>query len=568
MFCPKCGQTIPDGSKFCQSCGAKLVEATIDSYAGVDPAIADIVDGTDACDDSADTQVTDGAGDEGAVAQAVDGVGDVSADGTGDAEANSQADSTGDESEGNEDSYDPVKEVEDNVNLSGAEQMAEQTMGYVGTASESAAGIGAMGAGDQAAYQGGINNAATVGATVAKKGLSKPVLFGIIGGSVFFVAAAITLLIVILATSKKTVYNLQDYTEVTFEGINGNGTAELDFKTSELSIEIAKNMGIDVDKLKNSDISDFGDLGGDLGDIFSIYTAVSALDAKLDKTKGLSNGDTVTVTYTFDNEKAKDIKAEFKGEPMTFTVSELGEVKEIDPFENLEVTFEGTSPNIYLSYRNSSSEKALSLVYFSVDKNDRLKLGDTVTIKVEGYNEENFAAQYGVKFSSTSKEFKVENVDAYITENTELEDAALDIMKTSTENYVTEYFADSYRRSSIKASDVTYEGYYLLTNKSNDVWSGYNKVYVVYSATVSSKEKPKAFKPTKVYFPVQYDDIKKLKDGSYEINASYKSILGSTSLTFSSWQTVSGYQDMADMHEELIDADVANYDGVAYGNVK
>ena len=500
MNCPKCNQFVPDGSRFCQSCGANLMEEQ------------------------------------------------------------------------------PEEAVKQEPDMAQAEAAAEMAMGGATTQTmeppvmEQQVGMGmAPNYGQPGAYMPEGQQMAAAGATVVKKGVSKPVLFGLIGGGVFLVAAAITLVIVFAVVGGKTTYNLQDYTEVTFEGVDGSGTAEANL-SKDLMMRMAEDIGIDLGSLKNDDGVDWSEAftmaSSHMGDIMKLYGALSSVELKLDKTDQLKNGDTVTITYTFDAEKAKEAGAEFIGEPMTKTVSGLEEVKEVDPFEGLEVSFEGTSPNAYVTYENNATEEPLNYVWFDTDTRDGLKAGDTVTIKVGGYDEESFEKNYGVRFSQTEKTYTVENVDAFITENQALDPAALDVMKTATEGYIEEYFGEASRKENVKAEDVTYEGYYLLTNKESEgIWNEFNKVYVVYSATVSGKGKGKKFKPTKVFFPVEYDDIKQLADGSYEIETAYKRILGSTDLQFGFWEVVSGYEDVALMYDELVTAEEAKFDGVAYDNL-
>ncbi|MBO6108047.1 MAG: hypothetical protein J6P16_01430, partial [Eubacterium sp.] len=205
--------------------------------------------------------------------------------------------------------------------------------------------------------------------------------------------------------------------------------------------------------------------------------------------------------------------------------------------------------------------------YFEADKAEGLKLGDVVTYTVQGYDEEEYKKKYGVKFSQTSKEYTVEGIESYVMENTALDDAAVNIMKEATEQYIDEYFADPNRESALGVDDLKYEGYYLLTNKQSEVWFNYNKIFMVYSATVSSKEKPKAFKPAKVFFPVEYDDLKQNADGGYEVDTSYKRILGSNELTYSSWLSVSGYTSMDVMRSELVDAEGSTFEAAAYGDL-
>ncbi|MEE3467624.1 MAG: zinc ribbon domain-containing protein [Eubacterium sp.] len=536
MFCPKCGQRVPDASKFCQSCGAKLLEASIDEAAGVDQSVLNIVDPPEEKPEpepEVEAPVTAS---------------------TAEPEVEAQV------AEQSEEKVEPDVEQ--------AEAAAEMAMGGAATQTaqapqaESFVGAESMGAGQQVA---------AVGGTVMKKGLSKPVLFGVIGGGVFLVAAAVTLVIVFLIIGNSKTYNLKDYTEVTFEGVDGSGKATAKLK-EDLSLQIAEGLGLDVEKMKQNDgrgldeILDFA--GSNFSDIMNIYYAISSIKLTLDKEDNLKNGDTVTVTYTFDQEKAKEVKAEFVADPLVVTVSGLEEVKEVDPFEGLEVSFEGTAPNAYVSYNYKSTEEWGYMVYFAVDKSDGLKEGDTVTFRVEGYNEDKFAKDFGVRFTQTEKAYTVDKVEGYLTANQDIDSAALDIMKSATEGYIKEYFEEGSRKDAIKASDISYEGYYFLTNKKSDVWYGINKVYMVYSATVSSKEKDKKFKPKKVFFPVEYDDVKHLADGSYEINTSYKRILGSTDMQFGYWEVVSGYTDKATMYDELITADSAEYDGAAYDNLK
>lgn len=414
--------------------------------------------------------------------------------------------------------------------------------------------------------------AVPVGETVVKKGISKPVLFGLIGGGIFFVAAMITLLIVFLLMDNKTQFNLRDYTEVKFEGVEGNGTATAELDNARLLEDMARSRDVDVDRIKNLE-ANFDDLdemlsNNDVQKVLEMYSAMQGIQVDLDQSEGLSNGDTVVVSYTINQEKADIAKVEFIGEPITKTVSGLNEVEEIDPFEGLSISFEGTSPNAYVVFQNDNKNEAASRVWFEADRSNGLKLGDTIRVSVKGYDEDEFIKSYGVRFSQTEKEYKVEGVEGYITENQDLDPEALDVMMAATEDYIKGYLDDKSRADAIKADELKYEGYYLLTNKSSDVWYGVNKVYIVYSATVRSKEKKKQFKPTKVYFPVEYDDIKVNANGSYDINTNYKNILGSTNLNFGFWETVNGYTSKEDMKEELVDADGLDYIGKAYGELE
>lgn len=398
-------------------------------------------------------------------------------------------------------------------------------------------------------------------APVMTKGISKPVLFGIIGGGVFLVAAAITLLIVFIFMKKTTDINLQDYTKVTFEGVDGFGTATCEIDSEKLGDDVAAEMGIDIEELKGKDYSE---LIGRGDDVLRLVYAIGSVSADLDKTQNLSNGDTVTVTYRFDEEKASEAGIVFKGDPLTKGVEGLEDVTEINPFDSLTVSFEGTSPNAYVSLQAVSQEEAMAAVYFEADKSDGLKLGDTITVSVKNYDEARFIEIYGTRFKTTEKTYTVENVDSYWITTDELPEDALNIMKESTEGYISEFFDDESRSDVVKASEPKYYGYYVLANRETGVWSGYNKVYMVFSATVSSKEKKKQFKPKTVYFPIEFSDIKQKADGSFEISTDYKYLLGATNLRYGYYSTVPGYTSKSEMREELVGANENNYDAKGY----
>ncbi len=553
MICPKCGQMVPDASKFCQSCGAKLLEASIDEAAGVEKSVQDIVDPPKEEAPVAEAPAQEVA-DEPAVEEKAE------------AQASAGAPAAEEKAEAQETAEAPAASAPD---VSEAEPAAEMAMAGASTQTMEAPTAENVAAPQMEAGAGA--QFAAAGGTAVKKGLPKPALFGIIGGGVFLVAAAITMVIVFLIVGTKETYRLADYTDVKFEGVDGSGTAKASIN-EDLMVKIAEANGMDLSQFKNKDNIDWGDAmnfaSSNFSDIMKIASALQSIQLDLDKKDNLKNGDTVTVTYSFDPEKAKEVKAEFIGDPLTVTVSGLSEVKEVDPFEGLTVSFEGTSPNAYVSYDYKSTEDWGGMIYFTVDRSDGLREGDTVSFRVEGYDENRFVNDYGVRFSQLDKTYTVENVEAFLTENKEIDSAALDIMKQATEEYVKQYFSEASRKDSIKASDISYEGYYFLTNKQTNVWYGVNKVYMVYSATVSSKEKQKKFKPKKVFFPVEYDDVKHLADGNYEINTAYKRILGSTDLRFGYWEVVSGYTDKKVMFDELITADSATYDGVAYDALK
>ena len=495
---------MPDGSRFCNSCGAKLIDDVIPKESVV----------------SADT-----------------------------------------EEEKEEDGLKVESTAGAEQAIAGASTMANSapvmTQSAVGSSVKTAA-AGAAG-----------------GGAAVKTGVSLPLIFGLAGGGIFLLAAAVTLVIVFaLNGGKSSTIHLSDYTKVTFSGVDGKGCADAQLDYEALAYKLAEDMGIDTSLVKDFDLSDPNfsaiikeglDNADELMDIVSVLLGIKV---KLDKDTGLSNGDTVHITFKVNEKKAGKLKTEILTDPMTAKVSDLAEVRDVDPFEDLNIHVDGVSPKAYIYCDTKSDEESVQDVAFTVEPADGLKLGDTVKIKISGYDEERFSDKYGVRFTKTEMDYTLENVDAYVTELAPLETAAIDKMKAATEEYVKQYFEDSARAKQIKGTDIKYVGYYLLTNKNTDTWDSYNKVYLVYSASVSSKEKPKGFKTKTVYFPVEYDDVKRLSDGSYDIETSYRRILGSTDLKFGFWQMVDGYTSTDAMYDELVTADEADYQGAGFDGLE
>ena len=537
MICPKCGSREPDGSKFCSKCGAKLFTEEV---------TAEVKEADEAVAEEAE---------EAGAAEVAEADGTVEAVAAEEMSAGDMADEAVAAEEDDE-----IK-VEETL---GAEQAIAGAQAVTESAPTMTAGTASAGA-----------NAAAgaAGATAAKAGLSLPVVFGLIGGGIFLVAAVITLVIVFAFNGNDSeAIQLSDYTKVDFDGTDGEGKARAYLDMKELSIRFAKDMGIDTslirDVEKNPEDADYGAIFKEgienFGQLMDIYSAISGIKLELDKDSGLKNGDTIHVSYKINEKRIEKVKTKVLGDTKTVTVSGLNEVKAVDPFEHVNVEVDGVSPKAYVFCDCDSTEDYMLYVNFTAEPTDNLKLGDTVKIKVGGYDEKEFLDRFGLKFSRTEMDYKLEKVDAYLTENTALEQGAIDKMKTATEEYVNQYFEDSNRKKEISGSDIKYVGYYFLTNKNTDQWSGYNKVYMVYSASVSSKEKPKGFKTSTVYFPVEYDDIKKLADGSYDIETSYRRILGSTDLKYGFWQMVDGYSSIDTMYDELVTADEADYQGAGY----
>ena len=284
-----------------------------------------------------------------------------------------------------------------------------------------------------------------------KKPKNKKMLIGIIGGACALVA--IIVVAAVLVVNHKTKINLNDYINIEYDGYDTYGRASIDFDSDKYFEDLQKASS----SFKRVYMSE-----GANNLLSYYYDMIDSLDYSLDKNSELSNGDTVTVSFEFDNEAAAKFKIEYVGEPTEYTVEGLKEVKKIDPFDGIRVDFTGTSPNISAEVVKTKTDDVYSNIYFDLSKSYGIKVGDTVTVTVSN-NPEYFVEDYGYAFTATSKDYTCSDVDKYIDKAADISDDTMSTMKKQTEDVINSYFASDSKY--IGVSDLKFEGTYFLTEK-------------------------------------------------------------------------------------------------------
>ena len=363
------------------------------------------------------------------------------------------------------------------------------------------------------------------------------------------VVVAIVALVVVKNQKKKV--NIDDYISVEYNGYETAGTAYVDFDETGFSEAVIKAQGKKLKNVKSLDDLDWSDLTDLMGS--SNWDLIDSITFDVKPDSDLSNGDVVTVTASWNEDYEKKAGVKILSKEQEFTVEGLEEVKEVDPFEDIEVTFSGTPPYVYPDWTNNSDDDYLRYLWFNFEDYDSLDVGDTVTLTVDE-SEENALAN-GYKFTQTSKEYTVSGVDSYVTSAADISADNLDSMKNEATDALDAYFANN--NSYIGNSGFSYEGSYYLVAKNSDTWGDTNVLYLVFSTTVTSAES--AFEPTVVYFPVKYTNIMALSDGSQSFNT-YGDIEGYTDLEYDDgWYNVDGYTDGAQMFNDLVVTQKVDY---------
>lgn len=350
-----------------------------------------------------------------------------------------------------------------------------------------------------------------------------------LGGAIAAVLIIIIAVVAIVLQPKKI--NLEDYVDITFSGYNEYAVARATLDESALCRAILEAKGKKVDY---DSIDSFEALGAALSEEMAINECIDKITLSLSQDSNLSNGDTVTVEITYDNEAAKAHKVKFTGSTVTLKVEGLEDVLKVDPFEGFEVTFSGISPGGKIEYNYNGTNSNISTYSFSPSQSYDLKNGDIVTVTYS-FNEDSMLRQ-GIVITNQEKEYEVNGLDEYVQSYADLTADFLNIMKSEAEDKIYSYVASNYNAAN-SMNDLSYAGYILNVSNTTDLWlSSYNSLYLIYTGTVSNTDD--SFPATKVYYPVKFSKI--LNAGGELSYGSLDGIQGSSSFE-GGWYTTKGY---------------------------
>lgn len=133
---------------------------------------------------------------------------------------------------------------------------------------------------------------------------------------------------------------------------------------------------------------------------------------ELDETSGLSNGDKIVLEWDCDDEMAeKYFNCKLKYSDITYEVKGLEEIEEFNPFDYVEVSFEGISSKGIVVIKPDDSKSEMQYINFSVDKASGLTSGENVNITASlTCSEDSFIEEYGAVLEKTDKIYTVEGL--------------------------------------------------------------------------------------------------------------------------------------------------------------
>ncbi len=376
---------------------------------------------------------------------------------------------------------------------------------------------------------------------------------GIITGTIAFLLvliAAIMALVIVIKDNKdnhtKTkviddkdieaqTVDLLKYIEVTCVGCDGYGIAEVNIDRTALKAAFLKAQE------NNSKLSETEKENNAQNFIYEILVY-------LGKDENLSNGDKIEVEIIApDANQLKSAGIIVEDVKYTVEVSGLGKIKEVNIFDDIEITCEGLEYEVYAHLENNSDDEYLSTVVFTKSKDYRLSKGDVLTVSIDE-SEIKRALKNGYKFTETSRNYIISNIDNYYSRYGDIDEETIAEMNIIAEDIVKlnfEYLDD------VVAENIMQIGSYFAINTDEDDWLYYkNYYYPVFSVEVSSTDN--SFEKTTIYCMVELYNIidRASRDDTYDTSGY---VIGYTDLMTSDYVTICGCNNLEEIYKYCIE---------------
>ena len=380
------------------------------------------------------------------------------------------------------------------------------------------------------------------GSPGSPKKLPKNIIFGAVGA----VAVLFIIVIVAFAMNSSKVIDLNKYISFESSGYDGYGKASISVDWDKLEKDYGKKV-----KYSSKGKKEYGVLTYAFEPMSVLRDAVSGIS--LDKSEKLSNGDKVKYTWKVSDDTTKSINYKLKYKDGEFEIKKLNELSKFDPFEDVKVSFSGIAPNGKAEIAYSGGGDILHEYNFKLDKFDKLKNNDTVTVSLN-LDEDKIASmadRYGRIPEKMSQTYTVSGLETYVTQYSELHQDFIKEVNDKAKEVVKEYTDSAYGEGTT-LSDLKYEGYVLKT----DLDEVYNGLYIVYSRVLTSTDSK--YVTTKMYYPVAFRTLMLTDKVTYK---SGPEIIGKSSYVTGDSKESKGYKRPYNFLEQRSGEKVAAGDG-------
>ena len=407
------------------------------------------------------------------------------------------------------------------------------------------------------------NTNQTTDAQSIPKSTNKNVIIGLAIGAV---AIIIIFLAAIFMAPKKI--NLNDYVSVEFTGYNSMGNAYVTFDNAAFHADYDEEMKFTKEAV-SSGYTEVYELFG----VTPAGACLDSIDVSLSQSSDLSNGMTVTLVWNCDDSLIEEMfNCVVVYEPTDYTVEGLSDITMFDPFENLEVTFDGISPEGTVTLSAIDNTGVFQEMKFVSETTNHLSNGDVITISLGGVEDPitYCAENFGCCPSVTEKEITVEGLNEYMTSLEQLSQEAIDAMTAQAIDVLNARVASTWRDDSV-VNEISCAGFYLLTPKDGVTLYGSDKngyLYLVlkFNATIGFRKgffnDASEFVPMELYYPVGFIIPIIDGDGNCVVNTGdYTQCVHSTTLELDGYndEHVSGYETITDFFNDKIQTELADF---------
>lgn len=337
----------------------------------------------------------------------------------------------------------------------------------------------------------------------------------------FALLFAITILAGCGFLSKKTKLDIDELIEIEVDGFNGYSNVSARLATDYIYEEFSSKHSA-----KSKNYSKYLD---------KTRIAIQSINIELSKDKNLSNGDKIIATITYDSDKFKEAKISILGNEKSYVVEGLPEIRPINPFDYLDIRFDGISPTGKVEM-NIRSNDVVSLYRFSASKDHNLKNGDSIIIT---YKDTSDPAQTGYVITETKREYEIVGLDSYLEKTDDLSSADFDALKSEFKDTLIAYRASKYKNT-VSCGEPQYLGMIIFDG---------GKAAAFYKATLSSQDN--SFSERVIYYPIICDEliIKDNKLASYNIQG-----VTGESLSLKGIEYSRGYLDPYFMYTDIVES--------------
>lgn len=390
----------------------------------------------------------------------------------------------------------------------------------------------------------------------------------IIGISAIAVLLITTVAIIITALGQPTKINLNDYVSVSYEGYNSMGQARVTFDKEAFYSDYEE----EIEFTKEAESSGYTEIY-DLFDVSAAAALMDSVHVSLDINENLSNNTAIHLVWNCDDDLILEMfNCEIIYEETEYIIQGLEDLALFDPFENLQISFEGTAPEGTANLSSIDNSGVFQDMYFVCDTTSGLSNGDTITVTLGGVGDPitYCADNFGCCPTATEKEYTVEGLSEYMTSLDQLSQESIDAFVTQATDVFNARVALDWREESV-VDEVSCAGFYLLTPKEGvtlygDEKNGYLYLLLRVNATIGFRKgffnSASEFVPMELYYSVGFPVPIIDGDGNCIINTTdYRQCMNAIILELEGYndEYLFAYETIDEFFYDKIQTELADY---------